>query len=95
MRIIIELTEEESRSTKLIRESAGGRPAERSQPTEIPTSDGGSPSNELLSSLGGGTTIGGSGVAGDAGGGATNGGGITNAGEPSGWLALALGKIEE
>jgi hypothetical protein len=94
MRVIIELTEDEARSTTVDRRTAGERPEEPSERQEVRTSDGGSPSGQLLANLGSGglAMSGSSGLTGDGGAGDVNGGAASNAGEPTGWMSLATGE---
>lgn len=93
MRVIIELTEEETKSATISRQSGAEQSGDQPARTQIPTSDGGSPSEELLRGLGGGAPEGG--VTGEAltnGAGVTNGSAASNAGEPTGWLSIAMGE---
>lgn len=102
MRVIIELTDEEARSTTISRQTVDRRSegeterqGERQEEQRaIPTSDGGAPSDALVSALGSGTFAGGGdiGPAGDGGAVAGLDNGISNAGEPTSWMSIALGE---
>jgi hypothetical protein len=93
MRVIIELTEDETKSATISRQSGAEQSRDEPARNQIPTSDGGSPSEELLRGLGSGAAQ--SGVTGETltnGGGVTNGSAASNAGEPTGWLSIAMGE---
>lgn len=94
MRVIIELTEDETRSAKVERQTAGGKSEEAAERQEVPTSNGGSPSGQLLANLGsGGLAINGaSGLTGNGKAGDSNGDAASDAGEPAGWMSLAMGE---
>jgi hypothetical protein len=81
MRLIIELTDEEARSTTITRRTTDERTGEQARPDETATSDGGSPPEELLLSLG---------AARQSEPVATKASGDTDAGESPGWLAFAV-----